>query len=227
MTVLSALLKKHQYTFHPIVAFDPAQDRIKVLDLSIENTQLPQIQGSDDRAFHAYIEQELNGYKFGIGGYGEHRNIYAISPLFDAEEPRRFHLGLDIWGAVGTPVLAFQGGTVHSLAYNPGKGNYGATLIVAHQLEGLSFYVLYGHISLQDIEQLSPGQYLSRGTVLAHLGSPEENGGWPPHLHLQIIEDIGLYEGDYPGVCAYGERASWLANSPDPAPIAQLNQFFL
>jgi peptidoglycan LD-endopeptidase LytH len=223
MSTLSALLKRHQVSYHPILSVHHEITRLRSLDLSQNNLQLPVFDAANDRSFFEWIEAQLQDVHFLVGGYGELRNMYARSSLFDAkDEPRRFHLGLDIWGHAGTPVYAFLGGTVHSLAYNEGKGNYGATLIMSHQLEGVSFYVLYGHISMQDIEQVSEGQYIPRGSIIAHFGEPHENGDWPPHLHLQIIEDIGIYEGDYPGVCKYSERDTWLRNSPDPNLIAQL-----
>ncbi|MEP6913389.1 MAG: response regulator, partial [bacterium] len=42
------------------------------------------------------------------------------------------------------------------------------------------------------------------------------NGDWPPHLHFQIIEDMRVHEGDYPGVCSISERAKYLNNCPNP-----------
>jgi peptidoglycan LD-endopeptidase LytH len=59
------------------------------------------------------------------------------------------------------------------------------------------------------------GKFITRGEMFAHFGEPKENGDWPPHLHFQVIEDIGLYEGDYPGVCAINEAKKYLKNCPD------------
>jgi murein DD-endopeptidase MepM/ murein hydrolase activator NlpD len=119
-----------------------------------------------------------------------------------AAEPRRLHLGIDIWAETGTPVHAFMGGMVHSFAFNNNFGDYGATLILLHQLDGIAFYSLYGHISLNDINTIQAGEYVSRGEKIAHFGGPAENGNWPPHLHFQVIYDIELNKGDYPwGVC--------------------------
>ena len=56
---------------------------------------------------------------------------------------------------------------------------------------------------------------ISRGEVFAHFGKPTDNGNWPPHLHFQIIEDMGLWEGDYPGVCSLNDAEKFLANCPD------------
>jgi hypothetical protein len=62
-----------------------------------------------------------------------------------------------------------------------------------------------------------------RGEEIGHFGLPEENGNWPPHLHFQIIFEMGLYTGDYPGVCRYSEKEKWLANSPDPEVILKMH----
>lgn len=143
----------------------------------------------------------------------------------DVAEPRRLHLGTDIWGLAGTPIYAPLGGMIHSFAFNDNFGDYGATLILLHQLDGLPFYTLYGHLSLRDIAHISEGQYVNRGQEIAHFGPPQENGYWPPHLHFQIIYNIGLYDGDYPGVCRYSERERYLTNCPNPDVMLQLNRY--
>ncbi|RYG00682.1 MAG: peptidase M23, partial [Chitinophagaceae bacterium] len=179
--------------------------------------------------FSRYVDDALlhANARYGIGGYDEHRTVYSRSVVFDGngEEPRRLHLGTDIWGPAGTRVYAPLGGMVHSFGYNGAFGDYGATLILLHQLDGLPFYTLYGHISMEDINHLSQGQYLTRGETIAHFGEPNENGNWPPHLHFQIILDMGLFSGDYPGVCRFTEKDKWLENSPDPDIVLQLNQY--
>jgi 4-aminobutyrate aminotransferase-like enzyme len=43
-----------------------------------------------------------------------------------------------------------------------------------------------------------------------------ENGGWPPHLHLQIILDLLDRGAQFPGVARASERAVWMSLSPDP-----------
>jgi murein DD-endopeptidase MepM/ murein hydrolase activator NlpD len=164
---------------------------------------------------------------YGIGGYAEQRTVYSRSKVFDAPdggEPRRLHLGTDIWGKAGTEVFAPIGGMVHSFKFNDAYGDYGATIILLHQLEGTAFYTLYGHLSLKDIA-LIEGQYINRGQAFAHFGEPHENGHWPPHLHFQIIENIELNEGDYPGVCRLSDQEFYLKNCPDADLILQMNQY--
>ena len=223
-------LHKYASTFHPIVPFTAGKDRLLPMDFTAGNKDLTEEIYSDLSKFSTYINTKLkqNEYRYGIGGYNEHRSIYAASRHFDTgAEPRRLHLGTDIWAPAGTPVYAFMGGRVHSFAFNNAVGDYGATLILLHQLDGFAFHTLYGHISLKDIENLAASQYVVRGQKIAHLGTPEENGHWPPHLHFQIIIDMELKQGDYPGVCKFSEREKWLRNCPDPDLVLQMSRYIV
>lgn len=221
------LLLKNQRSFHSVVPFDATKDRLLQLDFTAANTALTDEILANTDAFAQYIEQQLGTkYTYGIGGYAEHRTIYSRSKRFDsAEEPRRLHLGIDIWGSVGTPIFAPLGGYVHSFSFNDFFGDYGATIILHHQLEGVSFNTLYGHLSLRDIEGLQEGRYISRGCEFAHFGPPKENGYWPAHLHFQIVSEMHQKKGDYHGVCKYSEREKYLANCPDPDLILGMMQY--
>lgn len=222
---------KNQSSFYPVIKFDPQKDKLVALNFTANNKDLTAGMMEDTDLLYAYIRSKLKSAhgNTGIGGYGEHRQVYSRSPLFDAtssfHEPRRLHLGVDIWAPAGTPVFAPLGGMIHSFAFNNHFGDYGATLILLHQLDGIPFYTLYGHISLKDIAPLQQGQYVIRSQEIAHFGEPHENGHWPPHLHFQIIFDMGIYTGDYPGVCSYAEKNKYLNNCPDPDLILQLNKY--
>lgn len=216
---LEEWLKKIAPQASPIVPFDSNKNRLLQLDFTAANINLTEAVFNDINLFSQFVEQQLNNASclYGIGGYNELRTVYGRSNLFDSsDEPRRLHLGIDIWGKAGTPVMAPIGGMVHSVAFNDNDGDYGATIILAHQVQGISFYGLYGHLSLADIQEIEDGNYINSGKVFAHFGKPEENGNWPPHLHFQLIKDIGVFEGDYPGVCKWSERDYYLQNCPDP-----------
>lgn len=116
-------------------------------------------------------------------------------------------------------------GEVHSFAFNDRFGDYGATIILSHQLTGVSFFSLYGHLALSSLKDLYPGKKVTKGEKFAGFGIPAENGQWPPHLHFQLILNMGGRNGDYPGVCRYSEKEEWLTNSPDPDLILQLNRY--
>src|SRR5579863_7792341 len=145
------------YNFHPVVPFNPVRDRLYPFDFTEGNTDLNAEDIADTERFAAYINRTLHahGARYGFGGYGEHRTLYARSRHFDsAEEPRRLHLGIDIWGPAGTKVMAPLDGVVHSFAFNNNDSDYGATLVLTHQLEGTGFHTLYGHLSLNSLKNL-------------------------------------------------------------------------
>ena len=147
----------------------------------------------------------------------EHRDMYRRSRHFDDEdEPRSLHLGIDLWTDAGKPVYCPVAGIVHSVQDNAGFGNYGPTVILAHQLENYTFYTLYGHLSRADLPHLAIGDTINPGDHFAHLGNLRENGGWPPHLHFQIITDLLGLTGDFPGVAKPSERDKYRLLCPDP-----------
>ena len=227
---LAASLKKYQYTYHNVVPFNAEKDKLVQLNFTAGNAELKNLSLEDGGRFASYIKQKIKdaGALYGIGGYNEYRAFYSRSNIFDSttgNEPRRLHLGIDIWGEAGTAIYAFMGGMVHSFAFNNNFGDYGATLILLHQLDGIAFYSLYGHLSLNDISNIKAGEYVNRGQTIAHFGEPAENGNWPPHLHLQLIYDMEMKKGDYPGVCAYSEKDKYLANCPDPDLILNMMQY--
>ena len=208
----------------PIVSFDAAVDRLKLMNFTATNTELTAPILEDTSLFSGYVKNSLatDGAKYGIGGYDEHRTVYSRSRVFDAkqgEAPRRIHLGVDIWGEVDTEIFCPLDGVVHSFTFNDHFGDYGATIILQHQINGIDFHTLYGHLSLKDIEGLKEGQFIAGGSLLAHFGSSPENGQWPPHLHFQIIYDMEGQKGDYPGVCSIDKRNYYLNNCPDPDAI--------
>jgi murein DD-endopeptidase MepM/ murein hydrolase activator NlpD len=208
-------------SFRPMVPLRPG-DLLLPMDFTAANTELTEDVLLDTATFSAYIDQKLaaSGCRYGVGGYGEHRTIYRRSEVFDPEyghEARRLHLGIDVWGPAGTPIYAPFAGTVHSFAFNEAYGDYGAALIVRHETDMGIFHTLYGHLSLDSINDKSEGQEVAAGEEIARFGIAAENGYWPPHLHFQVVLDMKGKKGDYPGVCAFSEREIYLENSPDPA----------
>ncbi len=231
----------NQAAFGPVVPFMLSKDKLVRFDFTSANTTLTEDLLQDTNLFIKYINQQLAGAgaRYGIGGYAEHRTVYSRSRLFSSseisphgqiksatlDEPRRLHLGIDIWGKPHTAVMAPYDGLVHSFAYNDAFGDYGATIILTHQLQEQSFYTLYGHLSLNSIKNLQEGERIRQGDIFAEFGMPSENGQWPPHLHFQVIHDLQGWKGDYPGVCKFSEKEKWLNNCPDPDLVLQMNRY--
>jgi murein DD-endopeptidase MepM/ murein hydrolase activator NlpD len=190
------------------------------LDLSTLNINLSKLDVSNSIDFEKYIENYLTASKAQVafGGYNEERNLYKRSATFNnlKTEERNIHIGLDLWIKSGTPVLAALDGTIHSFNYNAGLGDYGPTLILEHKIENQIFYTLYGHLSLKSITEIEIGDVIKKGQQIATLGNSAINGDYSPHLHFQIIKNIGDYFGDYPGVCSKSDLEYYLENCPDP-----------
>lgn len=225
------ILHRHAQDFSSVVAFDQTKEKLLLFDFTENNSEISAEILDDTKRFTDYVNQKLNaaGTKFGIGGYNEKREVYSRSKLFSSHEgkPRRIHLGIDIWGKPYTAVMSPMNGIVHSFAFNNNFGDYGATLILTHNLDGSSFHTLYGHLSLNSIKNLREGSNVKKGDVIGEFGIPFENGRWPPHLHFQVIIDMDNWKGDYPGVCAESEKEAYLVNCPDPDVILQMMKYAL
>jgi 4-aminobutyrate aminotransferase-like enzyme len=121
-------------------------------------------------------------------------------------------------------VLAPLDGVVHSAAENLNPLDYGPTVVLEHQAGpgGPQFYTLYGHLARDSVSTLKPGDAVRSGSVIARIGTLAENGGWPPHLHFQLITDLLDMRGDFPGVADPAERRVWLSLAPDPNLVAHI-----
>jgi murein DD-endopeptidase MepM/ murein hydrolase activator NlpD len=222
-STLSRLLMQHASRLRPVIPIDPVRHRMVSMDLSASNGRFVTEHFLDPNRFDAAVNAYLAeaGADFAYGGYGERREMYAVSAVFDggvAAEPRRLHLGIDIWGPAGTPVCAPLEGWVHSQGFLPVAGDYGGVVILRHDWEGEVFHTLYGHLAEADI-RFREGDPVAAGARIGHFGQRHENGCWPPHLHLQLVRDMGGMRGDYPGVCRSSEHAYYLENCPDPGPL--------
>jgi len=206
-----------------VMPFAPRSHRCLHLDLSDNNIPLRSIDSADPVLFGTWIEAQRRAVNadYVAGGYAEDRPLYRNSPTFivDAAVPtaaRTLHLGVDLWLATATPVFAALPGRIHSAQDNAGDHDYGPTLILEHVLDGQRFFCLYGHLARRSLDLHRPGDSVAAGDRIGWIGAISENGGWPAHLHFQIIRDLDGHSGDFPGVCLPAERAAWLSRCPDP-----------
>ena len=68
----------------------------------------------------------------------------------------------------------------------------------------------------------SIGAKIEAGEVFATIGNEGENGNWPPHVHFQLIKEIGSYVGDFPGVASKKDRDYYLNLCPNPNLILRI-----
>ena len=97
---------------------------------------------------------------------------YRNSPIFGRQE---FHGGIDIPAPHGTNVIAAEAGKVIISQYSSSYGNY---LVIDH---GSGYSSLYAHNSSL---QVKVGDYVSKGDVVAKVGST----GWSTgnHVHFEV-----------------------------------------
>lgn len=86
----------------------------------------------------------------------------------------RFHAGVDIGARNGTPILAADSGVV---VFEGWDGGYGNSIVIFHG----HYYTRYAHNSQNKV---ATGQAVSKGQVIANMGSTGRSTGY--HLHFEV-----------------------------------------
>jgi murein DD-endopeptidase MepM/ murein hydrolase activator NlpD len=123
------------------------------------------------------------------GGYLEDRtNLWAgVYPL--EQKTRLIHLGADINNVVvGQPIASLTDGVVfHILNDLSPKTGWGGRVLVRYQASPKqAIYLMYAHL---DGRLPKVGTVVKCGQVIGYIGEPTINGGWFPHLHLQVMNE--------------------------------------
>jgi murein DD-endopeptidase MepM/ murein hydrolase activator NlpD len=97
---------------------------------------------------------------------------YSEGAIAQGERP---HLGLDIAGPQGAPILAAADGVVARVGEDPYLGNF---VEIQH---GLGYLTVYGHCASVAVAR---AEQVRRGQVIAYLGDSGQASA--PHLHFEI-----------------------------------------
>lgn len=137
--------------------------------------------------------------KYGIKAFLPIAKNYSFSHYDDFGNSRsygfkRTHLGNDLMGSIGTPIIAVESGTIEHLGWN----QYGGWRIGIRSNDTKRYYY-YAHLRKNHpyAEGLKEGDYVKAGDVIGYLGmtgySTKENVNNinVPHLHfgMQLIFD--------------------------------------
>lgn len=158
------------------------------------------------------------GVDFSYGGWMEDRSTLWRGSYLD-DDKRYIHLGIDFNVPAGTAVAAVRSGTVIRIDNDyPEPYGWGNRVIVDDESTGC--VLVFAHLRFP--EKLRVGDLLHSGEVFANVGNSSENGGWFPHLHVQIIKREYfqyLLENDLRDLDGYGKNEDielLRENYPDP-----------
>lgn len=177
----------------PLMQPHPARQQKLVLDLGSAESAIAAASARQDHegAQSAYDAlQQQQGFSLGLGPWGEKRIVYT-APFFESVlltgKRRNVHLGLDLFAPAGTELFTPLPAKVVAATINPQPQDYGGLIMLEHEPEpGLRFWTLWGHLDHASVGMHRVGDRLEAGDLVARLGDFAENGGWVPHLHLQI-----------------------------------------
>jgi 4-aminobutyrate aminotransferase-like enzyme/Ser/Thr protein kinase RdoA (MazF antagonist) len=180
-------LQRNGHQCAPVFARDFSPQNLRVLDLTeptgVVATEVLAGLAADADSAHIVA----------IGRYGENRSMYRTKAFetADPDERRTIHVGIDLFAPAGERVLAPLDATVVDVGVETVPLGFGGIAVLQHETDdGVPFFTLYGHLSPESLESLTVGRTISRGDVVARLGRPDENGGWEPHLHFQLMTDL-------------------------------------
>lgn len=144
--------------------------------------------------------------KYGIKAFLPIAKNYSFSHYDDFGASRsygfkRTHLGNDLMGNIGTPIVAVESGTVEHLGWN----QYGGWRVGIRSFDGKRYYY-YAHLRKNHpyVSGLHEGSIVNAGDVIGYLGmtgySTKENVNNinVPHLHfgMQLIFDDSQIDGN-------------------------------
>lgn len=131
------------------------------------------------------------------GFYFNHSDDFGDSRSFGY---KRTHLGNDLIGSVGTPIIAVEGGIIEACGWN----RFGGWRLGIRSFDGKRSYY-YAHLRRNHpyCEGLKLGSVVKAGQVIGYLGmtgyssNENYNGMTVPHLHIgmQLIFDESQKEG--------------------------------
>ncbi len=101
------------------------------------------------------------------------------------------HLGIDIWGAPGTPIAATADGTVKYRRTSAHAGNY----VRINDACGWGHYS--GHLA-SFAPGIKEGQWVKAGTIIGYLGNTGTSSNGVYHLHFSLFPDGNYNAGVNP-----------------------------
>jgi murein DD-endopeptidase MepM/ murein hydrolase activator NlpD len=171
----------------------------------------------DPRQFSAWLNF-LKGVSWdhGYGGYLEDREHLWRGHYMKSGE--KIHLGIDYAVPEGTHVHMPADALVVEVRRDIDQnGGWGGRVLC--KLSNQDCYFVLAHLAHQELPDIHVFQTMRKGEFVGTIGSPQENGRWFPHLHVQCVSgtEMRASRGGFDGYAAPSEsnRVSY----PDPAKV--------
>ena len=139
---------------------------------------------------------EINGERkpaYGLKAYSPIASGYGYSHCADFGNQRSFgfnrkHLGNDLMGALGTPIVAVEGGVVEAMGWN----RYGGWRIGIRSFDSKRYYY-YAHLQKDNpfAEGLQVGDIVNPGDLIGFMGRT----GYSDKENVNNIETVHLHFG--------------------------------
>ncbi len=129
------------------------------------------------------------GAEWGYGGYMENRS-QVWKGLYLTRTGSFLHLGVDYYVPEGTIICADFPAIIHHVDHDPDmQGGWGGRVVLRPDppLAGPYHDFLFIYAHLASVEGLKVGDRIPAAGTFASVGSSAKNGGWFPHLHVQMI----------------------------------------
>ena len=130
---------------------------------------------------------------YGLKAFGPIAAGYGFSHCDDFGNPRSFgfrrkHLGHDMMGSLGTPIVAVEGGVIEALGWN----RYGGWRMGIRSFDGKRYYY-YAHLKKDKpfAQGLSEGDVVQAGDLIGYMGRT----GYSDRENTNNIETVHLHLG--------------------------------
>ncbi len=167
------------------------------------------------------------GLRWSHGGWMEDRSILRRGSYLDKEK-LYLHLGIDLNVNPGTAVHTTSHGVIVYVGDDKesfGAGGWGKHCIL--YMDDVRMALLYAHLGYIAV---MVGMEVVPGTPLSTVGDTHENGGWRPHLHMQLVrmppecvhwttKRWGRFSEEIDGYARLDSLAESARRYPDPTPL--------
>ncbi len=176
------------------------------------------------RSLQRWIEQRLH-VDWVYGGWMENRTRLLSDVKYLRKNKTFLHLGIDLSFDAGTCIFAIgDGPIVHIGTDSPLKGGWGGHVLQMIKFKGKPHLLIYCHLGfIQEKDRL---RTISKGDFIGLVGNKNENGGWGPHLHLQLVSDVDhvinwahFMDKEIDGYGKVKDIAYWAKRCPDPTSL--------